>query len=288
METLKLPVAGEKYYHFKHNTTLDSVNYSYVIIGIAKHTETREELVVYKPLYPCEVELFVRPLEMFLEIVDKPEYKYRGPRFRLVKAVVEFSESQKITLDSYNKNAQKYADLTKPIAQNQNAKDWLDFLSTIINKEFPVLEIGSGSGVCSDYLELLGFKVDRTYAVESFIDYQKNLGKGIEFLNILNNTASQKNNFILANAVLHHFTSDELQVVLNNIKESLSINGLLAFSVNVGTGEEFTNQKIDAPRYYKYWTQESLKPILSNSGFEIVNSQEIGRWLRIVAQKNIV
>jgi predicted TPR repeat methyltransferase len=148
-----------------------------------------------------------------------------------------------------------------------------------------VLEVGSGSGVCADYLESVGITVDRTDAVESFIDYQKSLGKSIEILNILNNTASQKYNFILANAVLHHFTSDELQVVLNNIKESLNEGGLFAFSVNIGTGEELTNQKMDAPRYYKYWTQESLKPILSNSGFKIIDSQENVYWLRIVVQK---
>jgi hypothetical protein len=100
MESRNLPKQGEKYYHFKHNTILDSLNYCYEIIGIAKHTETREQIVVYKPLYPCDVELFVRPLEMFLEIVDKPEYNYNGPRFRLVEAIVEIRESQKVTLDT--------------------------------------------------------------------------------------------------------------------------------------------------------------------------------------------
>jgi hypothetical protein len=133
MQSAELPNQGEKYYHFKHNSKLNKLNYCYEIIGIAKHTETREELVVYKPLYPCDVELFVRPLEMFIEVVDKPEYNYNGPRFRLIDIVVENSESQKITLDTYNNNAQKYADLTKPIAQNQNAKDWLNFLSSKIN-----------------------------------------------------------------------------------------------------------------------------------------------------------
>lgn len=94
MELSNFPKAGEKYYHFKHDSELDSLNYSYKIIGIAKHTETREKLVVYKPLYPCDVELFVRPLEMFLEIVAKPEYNYNGPRFRLAYPLVETNEPQ--------------------------------------------------------------------------------------------------------------------------------------------------------------------------------------------------
>lgn len=38
----------------------------YRVIGAAIHTETGEKFAVYAPLYDCEVELFVRPLDMFL------------------------------------------------------------------------------------------------------------------------------------------------------------------------------------------------------------------------------
>jgi 2-polyprenyl-3-methyl-5-hydroxy-6-metoxy-1,4-benzoquinol methylase len=285
MELSKIPNPGENYYHFKHNSNLDSLNYCYVIIGIGKHTETGEKVVIYKPLYECDVEFFVRPLGMFFEVVDKPEFEYNGPRFRLVKRIVENAESQKITLDTYNNHVQKYVELTKSIGDNPDAKSWLEFLSTLIDKDVSILEIGSGSGVCADYLESLGFTIVRTDAVESFIDYQKSLGKSIRFLNILTNTASQKYDFILANAVLHHFNSSELEIVLNNVKESLSDDGLFAFSVNIGDGEEFTNQKMDAPRYYKYWKKETIDPMLSTFGFAIIDSQETGRWLRMVVKK---
>jgi hypothetical protein len=39
----------------------------YEVIGTALHTETDEKLVVYKPLYPSEYNMFVRPLGMFVE-----------------------------------------------------------------------------------------------------------------------------------------------------------------------------------------------------------------------------
>ena len=52
-----------KYKHYKGNF--------YEVIGIAKHSETLEEMVVYKALYQSEGEnLWVRPKAMFLEDVE--------------------------------------------------------------------------------------------------------------------------------------------------------------------------------------------------------------------------
>lgn len=50
-----------KYLHFKGK--------EYEVIGIARHSETMEELVVYRPLYQ-DSGLWVRPLSMFCETVD--------------------------------------------------------------------------------------------------------------------------------------------------------------------------------------------------------------------------
>lgn len=55
-----------KYQHFKGNF--------YEVIGIARHSETLEELVVYKALYKSkefgDKVLWVRPKSMFLEKVE--------------------------------------------------------------------------------------------------------------------------------------------------------------------------------------------------------------------------
>jgi hypothetical protein len=54
----------------------------YKIIGVARHTESLEELVVYQGLYGAN-DIWVRPLAMFLEtvIIDGQEQS----RFELVK-----------------------------------------------------------------------------------------------------------------------------------------------------------------------------------------------------------
>ena len=51
-----------KYRHFKGN--------EYRVVGIAKHSETLEELVVYIPLYG-EGGLWVRPAGMFDETIER-------------------------------------------------------------------------------------------------------------------------------------------------------------------------------------------------------------------------
>ena len=54
----------------------------YVVIGVARHSETDEELVVYRPDYG-EQGLWVRPKEMFLETVEVDGKQV--PRFRFLR-----------------------------------------------------------------------------------------------------------------------------------------------------------------------------------------------------------
>ena len=58
MEQIKI---GKKYRHFKGK--------EYLVLHIAKHSKTLEELVVYQALYG-EMGIWVRTLEMFLEKVE--------------------------------------------------------------------------------------------------------------------------------------------------------------------------------------------------------------------------
>ncbi|MEF9893711.1 DUF1653 domain-containing protein [Anaerorhabdus sp.] len=56
----------------------------YEVIGIAKHSETLEEMVVYRQCYG-EHEIWVRPLAMWNEMIDRDEY--HGPRFKFIEEV---------------------------------------------------------------------------------------------------------------------------------------------------------------------------------------------------------
>ena len=57
-----------KYRHFKGN--------EYEVIGTAKHSETLEEMVVYRALYG-EFGLWVRPASMWEEIIERDGKTYQ-------------------------------------------------------------------------------------------------------------------------------------------------------------------------------------------------------------------
>ena len=63
-----------KYRHFKGN--------EYELVGIARHSETLEPMVVYRALY-AEGGLWVRPAAMWTETIDREDY--HGPRFRYIE-----------------------------------------------------------------------------------------------------------------------------------------------------------------------------------------------------------
>ncbi len=71
MEPLKMG----RYRHFKGN--------EYEVLGVAKHSETMEDMVVYRALYG-EGGLWVRPLSMWSEQVEREGYS--GPRFTYIGA----------------------------------------------------------------------------------------------------------------------------------------------------------------------------------------------------------
>jgi hypothetical protein len=83
---------GDIVKHFKRETISeedllkDPMKYLYLIIGTSRHTETGEEMVIYKPLYDVEtmhgVDFAARPLEMFLSEVDHVKYPNIKQKYR--------------------------------------------------------------------------------------------------------------------------------------------------------------------------------------------------------------
>lgn len=73
MEPLHYPVRPGRYRHFKGN--------EYQVLGVARHSETEEELVVYRALYG-DYGLWVRPAAMWFEDVTRDGVTQ--PRFTFI------------------------------------------------------------------------------------------------------------------------------------------------------------------------------------------------------------
>lgn len=135
----KTPVPGEFYRHFK--------NKLYQIIAVAVHSETGEEMVVYQALYG-DFRVWVRPLDMFLEEVDREKYpdaaqKYRFERVRLVKpqgAGEEKNGHGKTGFDAETMRAQQPgADLENTVGPEQEQpvnRELLDFFDAMDEKNY--------------------------------------------------------------------------------------------------------------------------------------------------------
>jgi hypothetical protein len=63
------------YRHYKHAPDGAQFNYTYEVVGVARHTEEKTFTVLYRPLYENEwikpADLNARPLEMFVGTVEK-------------------------------------------------------------------------------------------------------------------------------------------------------------------------------------------------------------------------
>ena len=83
---------GDIVQHFKRETMTEEQLekepnlYLYEIIGIARHIENKEEVVVYKQLHQTEVmngvDFVVRPIDMFMSEIDHTKYPNITQKYR--------------------------------------------------------------------------------------------------------------------------------------------------------------------------------------------------------------
>lgn len=78
-----IPEPGTIVRHFKRETIRNpGINdYLYEIVGLAEHTESKENMMIYRALYGSR-KLYARPLDMFMSEVDHNKYPGIQQKYR--------------------------------------------------------------------------------------------------------------------------------------------------------------------------------------------------------------
>lgn len=190
------------------------------------------------------------------------------------------------TIETYRQNFDKYVDRTPSKIDNES-KQWMDSFLSHIPPSGVILEIGSASGRDARYFSERGYRVVCTDVIPQAL--QKLSKEGFEtaefdFRDKPKPEWNKKFNGFFANAVLLHATPDTFENALKSITVVLRDDGFAAFSLKTGEGEEITLEKMDAPRYFRYYSEAGIKEILSKFPFEIINIHYAGdnKWLHII------
>jgi SAM-dependent methyltransferase len=195
-------------------------------------------------------------------------------------------DSNSKTLETYNEHFSNYINGTAQVTSGFQAQ-WLEYLLSLCSKDSRILEIGSAFGRDAAFITDKGFThFLATDAFDAAVETLKVHGFNAQKLNLLTNTIGEKYDLILASAVFLHFTVAEFSQVLAKLRIALSSDGILGFSVKNGTGEEWSDAKMGAPRFFHYWREDDLRRILDDNGYTIVDLRhsDDGKWIHVTAK----
>jgi SAM-dependent methyltransferase len=198
------------------------------------------------------------------------------------------SGSNSRTLRSYEERVQEYIDGTSQSVGGA-AKDWIEAALSGLPTEARLIELGSAFGRDAAYIASKGFDVECTDAVPGFVSHLQARGFKARQFNALIDNLADRYDLILANAVMLHFNRDEFAAVLGKLLGSLKAGGRFAFSLKKGSGESWSEEKIGAPRFFRYWEQQDLASVLRKAGFaewSITDAQTErahAEWLFVIA-----
>ena len=199
------------------------------------------------------------------------------------------SETNRITIDTYNTHTQEYIDGT-PHEMSGVVKDWLDNSLIDVPKDARILEFGSAFGRDAEYLKGLGYEVECTDVAPAFVELLQSKGLDAKVLNAITDDLPRGLDYVLANAVLLHFTPDEARLVIEKVFDALNTNGKFSFTLKQGEGESWSEEKLRAPRYFCYWAEPQIRQTLKETGFQDIDisgdkATTNATWLQIVATK---
>jgi hypothetical protein len=203
------------------------------------------------------------------------------------------SDANATTVQSYDAHIQEYINGVRQTVDGY-MQEWIDRALSGLPHDAQILEIGSAFGRDADYMESQGYTVERTDVTPGFVRLLQDKGHEARLLNALTDDIGSGYDLVFADAVLLHFTRDETKSVISKVHAALSEGGRFAFTLKAGEGEEWKDTKLNAPRYFCYWTKDAIWPLLKQAGFISLHTTDDHtpangskpQWIRIVATKS--
>lgn len=199
------------------------------------------------------------------------------------------NNSNETTVQSYDGHVQEYIDAT-PQKVEGFIQTWIDNVLAGLSQTAKILEFGTAFGRDADYIESKGYAVERTDVTPGFVKLLQDKGHAARILNAITDDLGSGYDLIFADAVLLHFTRDEAQRVIGKVHDALVSGGRFAFSLKIGEGEEWEETKLGAPRFFCYWTKETIEPVLGQAGFTDMHITDdyvgsTAKWVHVIATK---
>ena len=197
-------------------------------------------------------------------------------------------ESSDLTLDYYNRNAQRFTGDTLEV-EFSNIQD--SFLALLPPGSL-ILDFGCGSGRDSRYFLQKGYQVEACDGSEEMVK-AASLNAGIPVKKMLFSELDEIDRYdgIFACASILHVPSKELPDIITRMKKAVKTGGILYISFKYGTFEGIRNG-----RYFTDRTEESLQAILDEvGGLEIIRTgitgdarpgREDEKWLNVLLRAN--
>lgn len=171
---------------------------------------------------------------------------------------------------------------------------WLDSFTNKLSPHSKILEIGSAGGRDARYFRDKGFDVTCTDVIPQAVECLTQEGFTAELYDFRNSPKQEWADMFdgyFANGVFVHASNEIFEKNLEYISQLVHKDGIIALSFKTGEGEEVTNDKMDAPRYFNYYNEKDTRVMFAKYGFEVLDLvyTQNDKWMRFVLKnkKNI-
>lgn len=187
------------------------------------------------------------------------------------------------TIKAYEELGKEYVESTYEVL----SAELPEFINLLKDKS-KVLDVGCAGGRDSKYFVDAGHEVVGIDIVDSFLAEARKRAPKAKFIKMdILKLDFPKNHFdaIWANAVLLHFSKDDLLKILEKFYKILKPGGILHVRLKRGQGAHLVKEKLTGDKYkfYTFYYKKEIEEELRKTGFKIIAS----RILSSQRRKNI-